>query len=362
MTTYGKNIKISIYGGSHDEEIGVVADGLPAGEGFDFDRLYAFMKRRAPGNAKYATARKEADLPIFMSGVSSENILDGTTLKAVIKNSNQHSSDYSDLADTPRPSHADYPARVKYGEGVDLRGGGHFSGRLTAPLCIVGGICLQILEKMGIKVFAHIYSVKDENDTPFDLASVGEAERLMLSDRDFPTLSQTAGERMKETIEAARLDCDSVGGIIECAVTGLPVGIGEHMFMGLEGRISSIVFSIPAVKAIEFGNGFECASLFGSQNNDPYFIKDGSVKTKTNNCGGILGGMSNGMPIVFRAAIKPTPSIFKEQDSVSLKGLENVKLQIKGRHDPCIVPRAVPVIEAAAAIAILDAILDEKAD
>ena len=213
---------------------------------------------------------------------------------------------------------------------------------------------------MGIKIAAHIYSVKGEKDISFDPCGVNANHFKALSERDFPTLSPTAGEKMQEVIEAARLEGDSVGGIIECAVIGLPVGIGEHMFSGLEGRISSIIFSIPAVKAIEFGNGFECASLFGSENNDPYVIDGGKIKTKTNNCGGIAGGMSNGMPIIFRTAIKPTPSIAKEQDSVSLSKLENTKLVINGRHDPCIIPRAVPVVEAAAAIAILDAILDER--
>lgn len=361
-TTYGNNLKISIYGGSHDEEIGVIAEGLPAGERFDEEALLAFMKRRAPGNAKYATARKEADRPIFVSGVGENFTLDGSLFKAVIKNSNMHSSDYSNLVDIPRPSHADYPARVKFGDSVDLRGGGHFSGRLTAPMCIVGGICLQILEKMGIRIAAHIYSVKDENDIAFDPCGVCTADFDTLAEHDFPTLSIMAGEKMKDIIEAARLDGDSVGGIIECAVTGLPVGIGEHMFAGLEGRISSIVFSVPAVKAIEFGNGFDCTRLFGSENNDPYYIDGDQIKTRTNNCGGIAGGMSNGMPLIFRAGIKPTPSIAKEQDSVSLSKRENTKLIIKGRHDPCIIPRAVPVIEAAAAIAILDAILDEKAN
>lgn len=369
MTTYGNNLKISIYGGSHDPEIGVVAHGLPKGAEIDYEKLYAFMKRRAPGNNKYSTARKEADKPIFLSGVTplgedepTKLTLEGGRLEAVIRSTNMRSGDYANLADVPRPSHADYPARVKFGENVDLRGGGHFSGRLTAPLCIVGGICLQILEKMGIKIAAHIYSIKNQKDLAFDPCEVSEKQFNTLSQHSFPTLSQPIGELMQDIIEKARLDCDSVGGIIECAVLGLPVGIGEHMFAGLEGRIASIVFSIPAVKAIEFGKGFGSTELYGSENNDPYFIDGGEIKTRTNNCGGISGGMSNGMPLIFRAGIKPTPSISKEQDSVSLSRRENVKLVIKGRHDPCIVPRAVPVIEAAAAIAILDAILDEKAE
>lgn len=368
MTSYGNNLKISIYGGSHDEKIGVIATGLPTGAEIDLDRLLGFMKRRAPGNNKYSTPRKEADRPVFLSGVTPEGedisgkiTLNGSTLEAIIRNSNMRSADYRELVDIPRPSHADYPARVKYGDGVDLRGGGHFSGRLTAPLCIVGGICLQILEKRGIKIAAHIYSVKDEKDTAFDPCFVNEKTFEALSTREFPTVSEDAGEKMQALIEKARLEGDSVGGIIECAVIGMPVGIGEHMFAGLEGRISSILFSVPAVKAVEFGNGFLGTTLFGSENNDPYIMSEGAIKTRTNNCGGIAGGMSNGMPIIFRAGIKPTPSIAKEQDSVSLSKGENTKLIIKGRHDPCIVPRAVPVIEAAAAIALLDALLDSKA-
>ena len=369
MTTYGNNLKISIYGGSHDPQIGVVAEGLPKGEVFDFNKLLCFMKRRAPGNNKYSTARKEADRPVFLSGVTPEGedisgkiTLDGGKLEAIIRSSNMHSGDYANLVDVPRPSHADYPARVKYGEGVDLRGGGHFSGRLTAPVCIVGGICLQILEKMGIEIAAHIYSIKSEKDTAFDLCAVSKTDFDTLSERDFPTLCLSAGEKMQDVIEAARLEGDSVGGVVECAVIGLPVGIGEHMFAGLEGRISSILFSIPAVKAVEFGNGFECTRLFGSENNDPYFIDGDEVQTRATSCGGLAGGMRNGVPLVFRAGIKPTPSIAKGQDSVSLSRGENTELVIKGSHDPCIVPRAVPVVEAAAAIAILDAILDEKAE
>ncbi len=359
-TSYGKNISISVYGGSHDEQIGIVARGLPAGFAFDLDELLSFTARRAPGKNSLSTARREPDTPIFLSGVTDGNTLDGGELHAIIKNTNQRSSDYNNLSFVPRPSHADFAAREKYGESVDLRGGGHFSGRLTAPLCIVGGICLQYLRTRGIEVFSHIYSIADIQDTPFALAGVGEKERLTLSARtDFPVLNTAAEEKMRERIESARAEGDSVGGRAEIAVTGLPSGLGEHMFDGMENRISAAVFGIPAVKGIEFGNGFECAGLRGSQNNDAFVIENGKVKTRTNNCGGILGGMTNGMPLVFRVAIKPTPSIFCEQDSVELLSMTPVKLKIKGRHDPCIVIRALPALEAITAIAIYDILLDK---
>ena len=362
-TSYGINLKISIYGGSHDELIGIKATGLPRGFVFDLDKLSRFMERRAPGRNSLSTQRAEADRPEFLSGVTllddSKAMLDGDELHAVIRNTSQRSSDYSSLTYIPRPSHADFAARMKYGEGVDLRGGGHFSGRLTAPMCIVGGICLQYLEERGISIGAHLYSVGAIKDTPFDLASVGNEELSLLSSRSsFPVLDENAEPLMRAEIESARLEGDSVGGVIECAAIGLSAGLGEHMFSGVEGRISGIAFSIPAIKAIEFGNGFECATLRGSQNNDPFCTDGNRIYTKTNNCGGILGGMSNGMPIVFRVAMKPTPSIFKEQDSVDMRNMTHVKLKIQGRHDPCVVLRALPVVEAAAAIAITDMLFD----
>ncbi len=361
-TSYGKNLNISIYGGSHDEQIGVIASGLPKGFCVDTAELAAFMARRAPGQNKLSTSRKEADTPVFLSGVNETDgklTLDGSELHAIIRNTSQRSSDYSNLSFVPRPSHADFAARKKYGDGVDLRGGGHFSGRLTAPMCIIGGICLQYLKSKNIHIAAHLYSVGGVKDTPFDLVSVNAKDFALLQSRsDFPVLNAEAGDKMKERISLAREAGDSVGGIVECAVIGLPAGLGEHIFDGVENRISGIVFGIPAVKAIEFGNGFECASLFGSQNNDPFVTDGKDIYTMTNNCGGILGGMTNGMPLVFRAAMKPTPSIFREQDSVDMVSMTPVKLNIKGRHDPCVVTRAVPVFEAAAAIAVCDMLLD----
>ncbi len=358
-TSYGKNINISVYGGSHDDAIGVRATGLPSGFKFSSSELCAFMARRAPGQNSFSTTRREPDVPEFLSGVTEDGTLDGSELHAIIRNTNQRSSDYNNLSFVPRPSHADLAARQKYGEGVDLRGGGHFSGRLTAPLCIVGGICLQYLHSRGIDIRAHIYSVADVTDTPFDPVNVGTSDfRLLDGRQDFPVLDTARGEDMKSRIDAARLDGDSVGGIIECAAIGLPAGLGEHMFDGMENRISAAMFAIPALKGIEFGNGFDCTRLRGSQNNDAIVIRDGKIQTRTNNCGGILGGMSNGMPLVFRVAMKPTPSIFCPQDSVDMVSMTPVKLQIEGRHDPCVVLRAVPVVEAVCAIALCDILLD----
>ncbi len=353
--TYGNNLKLQIYGGSHDEKIGVRLSGLPADEAIDIEHLQKFMSRRAPGQNKYSTKRREPDIPVFLSGISNGRTT-GEALHAVIYNTNQHSGDYADINDIPRPSHADFAAVQKYGKDVDLRGGGRFSGRLTAPMCIAGGICLQILERHNISIRAKISSVGKVKDTrgfdPLD----GSGTLCP----DFPTIDHDRAMEMQDEIDQARLHADSVGGIIECVITGIDAGRGEHMFDGIEGRISSILFSIPAVKGVEFGLGFDSSRILGSENNDPYYTDGKTVYTKTNNSGGIVGGMSNGMPIIFRVAFKPTPSIGKEQDSVSLSKMENVKLQIHGRHDPCVVPRAVPVVEAAAAIAILDILSDKE--
>ena len=351
--SYGQNISLDIFGGSHDEKIGMTLSGIGAGESIDLDALRAFLARRAPGRDRFSTTRRESDEPVFISGIEN-GVTTGEVIEAVIYNQNQRSGDYSSLVDTPRPSHADYAARMKYGEDVDLRGGGHFSGRLTAPMCIAGGICLQILERRGIKIGAHIYSVGSVKDTPFDPVTVSASDFDTIHSRDFSVLDECAGEKMKAEIDAARLDGDSIGGVIECAAVGLPTGLGEHMFGSVEAAVSSIVFGIPAVKGIEFGAGFGAAEMRGSENNDPFITDGKSIFTKTNNAGGILGGMTSGMPLIFRAAIKPTPSIALEQDTVSLSRMENVNITVGGRHDPCIVPRAVPVFEAAAALAIID--------
>lgn len=357
MTSYGKNIKIEVFGGSHDEEIGVIANGLPVGIEIDEEKLLEFMKRRAPGQSKLTTARKESDRPLFLCGIT-DGKTNGETLKIVIKNENAISSDYSSLSSKPRPSHADYPAMIKSNGKVDLRGGGHFSGRLTAPICAVGGILKNELEKRGIFIAAHIESVGNALDYRFDPVDVSKSDFDDILSHSLPVLSESATEKIEKVIESARMQQDSVGGVIECAVLGMPVGIGEHIFGGMESRISSAVFSVPAVKGIEFGAGFASSDMYGSENNDPFYYDGDNVRTKTNNCGGILGGMTNGMPLIFRCAIKPTPSIGHEQSTVDLAAHENVKITVGGRHDPCIVPRAVPVIEAMCAIAVFDALLD----
>ncbi len=363
MSTYcGKHIHIEIYGGSHDPEIGIRAKGLPQGFAVDIEELRAFMKRRAPGGSPLSTPRRETDEPIFLEGLDDGARLTGGLLHAVIRNQNQRSSDYSSLTFVPRPSHADFAARMKYGQSVDLRGGGHFSGRLTAPLCIVGGICLQILKEKGIHIGAHLYSVGKVNDLPFDMTAVNEDDLSLLSSRsDFPVLDEQAGERMRTLISEVRGMGDSVGGIVECAAIGLPAGLGEHMFDGVENRLSSLVFGIPGVKGIDFGEGFAAARLYGSENNDPFLTDGKTIRTKSNHAGGILGGMTSGMPLVFRVAMKPTPSIAKEQDSVDMVSMEPVKLSVGGRHDPCIALRAVPVVEAVCAIAVYDLLSDSTA-
>ncbi len=349
---YGKNIQISIFGQSHSPAIGVTIHGLPAGQKIDMEQLQNFLSRRAPGNSAFATKRKEADQPEFVSGLVN-NTTCGAPLTAIIRNTDTRSSDYEQLKAVPRPSHADFTAHMKYGGFQDVAGGGHFSGRLTAPLCIAGNICMQALEKEGIAVCAHISSIKDIVDTPFNAFSIAAPKDAL-----FPVLNEEQKAKMLEQIEQARMHADSVGGTIECAVTGVPIGLGEPMFDGLENRISQIVFGIPADKGIEFGNGFDSTLLYGSQNNDPFILKQDEIITKTNHHGGILGGISSGMPILFKVAIKPTASIGKQQQSVNLFTNEETSLIVKGRHDPCIVPRAVPCVEAAAAIAIFDALLD----
>ncbi|MBR4934849.1 MAG: chorismate synthase [Anaerotignum sp.] len=351
---FGKKVKISIFGQSHSEAIGVVIDGLPVGEEIDLEEVQKFMERRAPGRNAWSTPRKEADMPRVVSGLF-EGKTCGAPICAIIENTNTKSKDYDKLKDLPRPGHADYTAWVKYDGCNDHRGGGHFSGRLTAPLCFAGAVCKQILERKGIYVGAHILSIKGVKDVSFDAVSV-DAEALKgVTSKMFPVQDDAAGEAMQAAIASARERGDSVGGIVECAVTGLPVGVGEPMFDGLESVLAAAIFAVPAVKGVEFGTGFGVADLFGSENNDDFiYMEDGTVKTKTNHHGGSLGGISSGMPLVFRAAFKPTPSISMEQDTISISKRENDKLAVEGRHDPCIVPRAVPVVEAAAAVAILD--------
>lgn len=349
---YGDNLKLSVFGQSHAAAIGMTLDGIPAGLPVDMAALQAFLARRAPGQNGFSTTRKEADTPEFLCGIS-DGFTCGAPVTAIIRNTNTRSGDYDNLRDCPRPGHADYTAQIKYGGYQDAAGGGHFSGRLTAPICIAGGLCIQWLAERGIRVGAHIASIAGISDVPFDMIN----PQMDAVGKEFPVLDPEAGRKMGNAILEAKSAGDSVGGVIECAVTGLPAGLGDPMFDGVENRIASIVFGIPAVKGLEFGLGFGLSAMRGSLSNDPFMISNGEVRTATNNCGGILGGITNGMPLIFRAAIKPTPSIAMEQRSVSLSRKEEQALIVKGRHDPCIVPRAVPVIEAAAAIAVMDMIL-----
>ena len=358
-SAFGNCIKISIFGQSHSESIGVVIDGLKAGFKPDMDAISAFMKRRAPGQNAVSTPRTEADEPHIVSGLA-DGVTCGAPLCAIINNTNTRSKDYSKLKEVPRPAHSDFPAFVKHSGFNDIRGGGHFSARLTAPLCFAGAICLQLLEKEGIYIGAHISSIKDVHDSPFDMVSVSKKELTNLKNAPVPLLNQETWALMEQTVLDAKAQGDSVGGIIECACIGLKPGIGEPMFDGIENRISQAIFAVPAVKGIEFGAGFSATRLYGSENNDTFYFDGDEVKTRTNNHGGILGGLSSGMPVVFRAAFKPTPSIAKEQDSVSLTVRKNEKLKIEGRHDPCVVLRAVPCVEAATAIAIYDLLLESR--
>lgn len=360
MSTWGDRLRLSIFGGSHSNAIGMVLEGLPAGEILDWEQILAQMRRRAPGQDKTATPRKESDLPEILSGIDENRVLTGDPVSICIHNNNQHSKDYESLRHTPRPGHADYPAYVKYHAKNDIRGGGHFSGRLTAPLVFAGAVCRQLLEKQGILIGSHVLSAGGVQDGAFDPVDVTEEQLRMLNTSYFPTLSETAKREMSERITEVRARGDSVGGVVECAVTGLPVGLGTHMFGGVENVLTSILFCIPAMKGVEFGAGFRVADMTGSENNDSfYYDESGRVRTKTNHAGGILGGMTSGMPLIFRAAFKPTPSIVTAQPTVDLRAQTDVRIAIKGRHDPCIVPRAAPAVEAAAAVAVCELMLRE---
>ena len=353
---FGERLRVSVYGESHGIGIGALVDGFPAGEAIDFERLMRFMERRQGGRNALSTARKEPDIPEFVSGV-----LDGKTngfpLCIRIANTNTRSGDYNNLALKPRPSHADYSAYVKWHGHADMRGGGHFSGRLTAPLCAAGGIALQMLERRGIFVGAHLSSVGAIRDDAFPMQPE-PALFAEIASKEFPVISDEKGEGMQQEILAAREALDSVGGAIECMILGLPAGLGNPMFDGIENRLARVLFGIPAVKGVEFGDGFALSEMRGSAANDPFSAdSQGNIITKTNRNGGILGGITTGMPVRFRVGIKPTPSIAQQQETVLLPEATGTTIEIKGRHDPCIAQRAVPVIEAAAALTVLDVLL-----
>lgn len=352
----GTKVKISVFGESHGEAIGVVIDGLPAGYDIDFNRVYEEMKRRAPGQSNLSTTRVEKDLPRVLSGIF-QGKTTGAPLTAIVENSNIKSKDYSELKIKMRPSHADYPAMIKYKGFNDYRGGGHFSGRLTAMFVFVGAVCKEILKDNNIFIGAHIKSIANIKDDSFDRVNISGELLDELREESFPTLNKNICEKMKAEILKAKADGDSVGGIIEAAVINLPTGLGNPMFYSVESVLSHMLFSIPAVKGVEFGEGFNITTLRGSQANDEYYIEDEKVKTYTNNNGGILGGLTTGMPVTFSVAFKPTPSISLRQNTVNMVTKSDDMLEVHGRHDPCVVQRAVPVVECAAAVAILDILL-----
>lgn len=356
-STWGNALKLSVFGESHGPAIGMVLDGLPAGEKINEDELLLQMARRAPGSLDGATMRAEKDRPVFQSGILN-GVLTGAPLCALIENTNTKSSDYNNILSRPRPSHADYTGKVRYGGYNDIRGGGHFSGRLTAPILVAGSVCRQILERREIFVGSHIANIGNIGDEPFNPVDIDTDELKALSRTAFAVRSEKAKTKMQELIKKVQSEHDSIGGIIECAAVGLPAGIGSPMFDGLESRLASLLYGIPAVKGLDFGAGFSLGYMQGSQSNDEmYYNENGEIKTKTNNNGGILGGISTGMPLVFQVCVKPTPSIGKKQNTVNLETKENDALTIHGRHDACIALRAQPVVEGAACIALLDSIL-----
>lgn len=357
-STIGHSVRLAIFGQSHSEAIGCTVEGLPAGIEVDLGELQAFLERRAPGRSDTSTARREPDRPRILSGLVDGHTC-GAPLAAIIENTNTRSRDYDGLRRVPRPGHADYPAFVRYGNHHDVAGGGHFSGRLTATMCIAGGIALQALAAMNIKVVAHIAQLGPERvtDVPLNNLAFDPAQHTAILANELPCIDADAARAMHESVLAAKGELDSVGGVIECAAYGMPAGIGDPMFDGLENRIASLAYGIPAVKGVEFGAGFGAAALRGSQNNDPYREVEGRVCAITNNAGGILGGISTGAPLHFRCALKPISSIGQEQDSVDLERMEPARLAVRGRHDATAVTRAVPVVEAVCALALADALL-----
>ncbi len=345
-------MRYTIFGESHGPAIGVVLENVPSGLVLDMEAVAREMDRRAPGKNLLSTARRETDAVKILSGLF-EGRTCGTPLCGVIENTDTRSRDYQN--DLPRPGHADYAAHIRYNGCNDYRGGGHFSGRLTAPLVFAGAVAKQILAQRGIYVGAHIRQIGPVEDERFDPVHTDPALFQTLAEKTFPTLSDLAGERMRKEIYDARERMDSVGGAIECAVVGMPAGLGSPDFgCNVEGILSQHLFAVPAVKAVEFGAGFGFAAMYGSQANDPLTMAGDRVETTTNHTGGINGGITNGMPIVFSVALRPTASISKPQQTISLSRQENAELVVHGRHDPCVVHRAVPVIEAAAALAMTE--------
>ena len=351
-SAWGQHLKLSIFGQSHGEAIGMTVDGFPAGMEIDMDRLLAEMARRAPGQSALTTARREADAPEFLSGVLNGRTT-GQPICVVIRNTNQRSRDYGDGVDLVRPGHADYTGHVRYFGFEDWRGGGSFSGRLTAPVVAAGALCSQWLEQQGVRIACHVQQLGGVRDDSF-MEHDASADYSYMKTMHLPTLREGLDAQMEQEAMAARNAGDSIGGVLECMITGLPAGLGAPFFDSVESVVSHLLFSVPAVKGVEFGDGFGFAALRGSQANDPFRREGGRIVTTTNHSGGVNGGITNAMPVIFRCVIRPTPSIGQAQQTVSLKSGGNAELAVKGRHDPCILPRAVPVIEAMAAIAVME--------
>ncbi|MBO4652883.1 MAG: chorismate synthase [Lachnospiraceae bacterium] len=355
--TFGNTIKVTIYGESHGPEIGCVIEGLPAGLRVDTAVIDRCLTMRRPSGA-ISTARVETDPYVIGSGVS-EGLTNGDTVRIAIPNQNTRSGDYSEMASLARPSHADYAAYVKYHGENDTRGGGHFSGRITAAVVAAGAVLLPTLQAKGIRIGTHIAEIAGVKDRAFGAGAELVKDLETLYTLDFAALDEAAGEAMREAILAAKADADSVGGILETAVTGLPVGVGEPFFDSVEGLLAHAIFAIPGIKGIEFGAGFGLANMRGSEANDPFRVVDGRVVTTSNNAGGINGGLTNGMPVIFRCAVRPTPTIGKEQDTINFRENINATLAAKGRHDPCIVHRVRAVVDAMTAIVIADLLAGE---
>lgn len=353
VSSWGQHLRITIFGESHGPQIGVVLDGLPPGEELDLESIQAFLRRRAPGRTPWSTARREEDSFSIVSGFY-QGCTTGTPLCALLANKDVRSESYTQFQQLPRPSHADYTGWIRYAGANDPRGGGHFSGRLTAPLCLAGAIALQILSRRGVTVAARLAQIGPVQDVPLDLARPDPPLLHALTKKDFPVVDDTKGREMQAAIEAARADGDSVGGVIQALVLGLPPGLGDPIFGGVESRAASLLYGIPAVKGVSFGAGFQVCARRGSENNDAFCLEEGRVRTRTNNDGGLNGGITNGMPVVVNVAVKPTPSIGLPQQSVDVQAGREDTLSITGRHDPCLVPRALPAVEAALGLVFLD--------
>ena len=357
-SSFGDRLRVTLLGESHGDEVAASVEGFPRGVRLNAAALSELMARRR-GGGRLTTPRTEADEPVFCAGLC-DGITTGETIVVKIKNENVRSGDYAGFRDTPRPSHADYTAQMRFGADVDLRGGGHFSARLTAPLCAVGALAIEALAARGINIGAHLEAVGSLRDRRFSAVGLSRDELRLPLSHALPVLDGALCDPFVREIEAARASLDSVGGIVECGAIGLPAGVGSPLGRGLENALSAAIFVLGGVRGIEFGDGFAAAAMRGSEHNDPFCIRDGRVQTETNHAGGILGGISTGMPILFRVAMKPTASIARPQRTVSLSEMKNTTVEIKGRHDPCIALRAVPCVEAVTALVLLEAVLEAE--